>query len=105
MDPFDLSGKVAVVTGGGTGIGRASALVLAEFGADVVLAGRRREPLRSTAEEISTLGRRAISVSTDVTRPDDCRGLIDSTLTEIRPRRHPGELRRWCGDQVHRVNQ
>lgn len=55
-DRFAMDGKVAVITGGGTGIGRASALVLAERGADIVLAGRREEPLKATAREIEALG-------------------------------------------------
>jgi len=82
-DRFDLTGKVAIITGGGTGIGRGTALVLAEHGADVVLAGRRPEPLESTADEIWALGRNALPVSTDVTDPDGCRSLVDATLAEL----------------------
>jgi NAD(P)-dependent dehydrogenase (short-subunit alcohol dehydrogenase family) len=82
-DRFDLTGRIAVITGGGTGIGRGSALVLAEHGADVVLAGRRPEPLESTAEEIRALGRRALPVSTDVTDAEACRQLIGTTLAEL----------------------
>ncbi|OBI85792.1 SDR family NAD(P)-dependent oxidoreductase [Mycobacterium sp. 1245805.9] len=82
-DRFSLAGRVAVITGGGTGIGRASALVLAQHGADVVLAGRRVEPLKSTVSEIEALGRRAIAVPTDVTQPDQCRALVDATLAEF----------------------
>ena len=67
LDLFRLDGHVAVVTGGGTGIGRAMALGLAEAGADVVIAGRRPEPLRAVAAEIEARGRRALAVSTDVT--------------------------------------
>ena len=55
-DRFNLDGRVALITGGGTGIGRGSAMVLAEHGADVVLAGRRVEPLESTAKDIDELG-------------------------------------------------
>ena len=83
MDRFDLTGKVAIVTGGGTGIGRGAALVLAEHGADVVLAARRTEPLESTAGEIEGLGRRALTVPTDVTNPIACQQLVDTTLTEF----------------------
>ena len=82
-DRFSLEGRVAVITGGGTGIGRASALVLVEHGADVVLAGRRREPLESTAKAIEVLGRRAIVVPTDVTQADECQALVDATLAEF----------------------
>ena len=82
-DRFSLAGRVALITGGGTGIGRGSALVLAEHGADVVLAGRRPDPLESTAKEAQALGRRALAVSTDVTTADACQGLVDTTLREF----------------------
>jgi NAD(P)-dependent dehydrogenase (short-subunit alcohol dehydrogenase family) len=81
-DRFSLDGRIALITGGGTGIGRASALVLAERGADVVLAGRRPEPLDATAKEIDALGRRALPISADVTSADACQALVDSTLAE-----------------------
>lgn len=80
---FALDDRVAVITGGGTGIGRAAALTLAEYGADVVLAGRRRDPLEDTAKEVQALGRRALVVSTDVTTAEACRGLVDATLAEF----------------------
>ncbi len=83
MDRFDLTGRVAIITGGGTGIGRGTALVLAEHGADIVLAGRRPEPLESTAEEIRALGRRALARPTDVTQPDGCQQLVDAALTAM----------------------
>lgn len=82
-DRFSMQGRVAVITGGGTGIGRASAVVLAEYGADVVLAGRREQPLRATATEIEALGRRALVVATDVTDAAACRALVDTTLAEF----------------------
>ncbi len=82
-DRFDLEGRVAIITGGGTGIGRGSALVLAEYGADVVLAGRRPDPLESTAKEAQALGRRALAVSTDVTTASACQELVDATLQEF----------------------
>jgi NAD(P)-dependent dehydrogenase (short-subunit alcohol dehydrogenase family) len=82
-DRFSLDGRVAIVTGGGTGIGRGSALVLAEHGADVVLAARRPEPLESTAAEIEALGRRVLAVPTDVTSPEQCQQLVDTTLEEM----------------------
>ena len=82
-DRFSLEGRVAIVTGGGTGIGRGAALVLAEYGADVVLAARRPEPLEATAGEIEALGRRALTLPTDVTTPQQCQRLVDATLDEF----------------------
>jgi NAD(P)-dependent dehydrogenase (short-subunit alcohol dehydrogenase family) len=80
---FSLDGRVAIITGGGTGIGRGTALVLAEHGADVALAGRRAEPLASTAIEVEALGRRAVVIPTDVTKPEQCQQLVDRTLEEM----------------------
>lgn len=67
LDLFRLDGHVAVVTGGGTGIGRAIALGLADAGADVTVAGRRRDPLEQVVTEIEARGRRGLAVPTDVT--------------------------------------
>jgi NAD(P)-dependent dehydrogenase (short-subunit alcohol dehydrogenase family) len=82
-DRFSLEGRVAIITGGGTGIGRGAALVLAKYGANVVLAARRPEPLDSTAGEIEALGQRALAVPTDVTTPEQCQRLVDATLEEF----------------------
>lgn len=82
-DRFSLDGRVAIVTGGGTGIGRGSALALAEHGAHLVLAARRSEPLRSTAKDIEAMGRRALPVSADVTKPEECQRIVDTTLAEF----------------------
>jgi NAD(P)-dependent dehydrogenase (short-subunit alcohol dehydrogenase family) len=82
-DRFSLEGRVAIITGGGTGIGRGAALVLAKYGANLVLAARRPEPLDSTAGEIEALGRRALAVPTDVTTPEQCQRLVDATLEEF----------------------
>ncbi len=80
---ISIEDRVALITGGGTGIGRGAALVLAEHGADVVLAGRRPEPLESTAREVEALGRRALAVPTDVTTASGCRKLVETTLDEF----------------------
>jgi NAD(P)-dependent dehydrogenase (short-subunit alcohol dehydrogenase family) len=82
-DRFSLEGRVAVITGGGTGIGRGAALVLAQHGADVVLAARRPEPLAATAADIEAFGRRALAVPTDVTSSEQCKALVDTTLREM----------------------
>jgi 7-alpha-hydroxysteroid dehydrogenase len=66
LERFRVDGKVALVTGAGRGIGRASALALAEGGADVVVAARTAEQVEAVAEEIRALGRRAEPVAFDV---------------------------------------
>ena len=75
---MDANGKVAVVTGAGTGIGRAAALALLKAGYRVVLAGRRPAPLDQTAAE-SEAGPRVLAVPTDVCRPESVRMLFRKT--------------------------
>jgi NAD(P)-dependent dehydrogenase (short-subunit alcohol dehydrogenase family) len=72
------NGKTALVTGAGSGIGRASALALLREGYAVVLAGRRREALEGTAAEAGP-GARALVVPADVSDPASVRGLFDAT--------------------------
>lgn len=83
LEGFDLSGRVAIVTGGGTGIGRDTALLLAERGADVAVSGRRPEPLEKTAEDIRALGRKALAVPSDARKPEQCKALIDAVIAEF----------------------
>jgi NAD(P)-dependent dehydrogenase (short-subunit alcohol dehydrogenase family) len=64
-----LSGKVAFITGGGTGIGRACALAFAREGAKIAIAGRRPDPLASVAREVEAAGGQAIALGCDVTDP------------------------------------
>jgi NAD(P)-dependent dehydrogenase (short-subunit alcohol dehydrogenase family) len=71
-----MADKVALVTGAGTGIGRASALALARAGFSVVLAGRRREPLDEAASAITGAGGRALAVSADVADPASVEALF-----------------------------
>jgi NAD(P)-dependent dehydrogenase (short-subunit alcohol dehydrogenase family) len=80
LNPFDLAEKTAVVTGAGTGIGRASALLYARHGADVVLAGRSADSLERTAEDVRAFGVRAAVVVTDVKDADACERLIDQAV-------------------------
>jgi NAD(P)-dependent dehydrogenase (short-subunit alcohol dehydrogenase family) len=76
---LDLSGRVAVVIGGTTGIGRALSLGLAEAGADVVASARRRTEVDGVAAEIERLGRRTLRCTSDVTR----RASLESLLAEV----------------------
>ena len=71
--------KVAIVTGAGTGIGRAAALALLEDGFSVALAGRRVEPLQQTTVLAGPAGERALIVPTDVRRPEEVRALFAKT--------------------------
>ncbi len=77
---FNLAGKVALVTGAGTGIGRAAALGFAQLGAAVVLAGRRKSELETVQAEILANGGRAIAVPTDVSREEEVAALVQNAV-------------------------
>lgn len=82
-EPF-LEGQVAVVTGAGRGIGRATALALARAGADLVLAARTLRELEETAAAVHDLRQRALIVPTDVANEAACERLIQRTVTELK---------------------
>ena len=83
-DPFDLTGKVAVVTGGSRGLGREMARGFAEHGATVVVASRKLEACVETAEEITrATGRRTLGIECHVGRWSDCDALVDRVLGEL----------------------
>ncbi len=80
---FDLSGRVAIMTGAGRGLGRTMALALAAAGADLALASRTALELETLVEEVNALGRRAIAVPTDVTSPDACEELVAAAIERL----------------------
>ncbi|MEU3626205.1 short-chain dehydrogenase [Amycolatopsis coloradensis] len=83
LDRFRLDDKVAVVTGAGRGIGAASAIALAEVGADVVLAARTQSQLLAVAKEVRRRGRRAHVVQSDLSDPDAAAALAGNAMDEF----------------------
>lgn len=83
LDTFNLDGRVAIVTGGGTNLGKAMCHALARAGADVVVAARTPGPLDETVDEVKALGRRAIAVPTDVTDSRQVNSLMERTIAEF----------------------
>lgn len=77
---FSMNGKVAIVTGGSRGIGRSIALGLAEHGADIVLAARKPDDLKTAAKDVQKLGRRVLTVPTNVRNIEELQGLVDQSL-------------------------
>ena len=77
---FDLTSKVAVVTGGHGGIGKAIALGLADAGADVIVASRNLEALNAVVKEIKAKGRKSLAVSVDVTSEKHVNDMVQSVL-------------------------
>ena len=80
---FSLEGKVAIVTGGSKGIGRAIALAFAEHGADLVLAARRPEALEKARQDVAATGRRVLTVQADMSKTEDCDKLYEETIKEF----------------------
>jgi NAD(P)-dependent dehydrogenase (short-subunit alcohol dehydrogenase family) len=82
---FSLNGKVALITGGSRGIGRAIALAFGEAGADVVVSSRNKRPpeLEKVAEEIRAKGRRALAIPAHVGKREDVQNLVQKTLQEF----------------------
>ncbi len=83
LDRFTLPGHVAVITGAGRGIGAATAVALAEAGADVVISARNAEQLRDVAEQVTALGRRALVVPADLSDTEAAKGLVEQAMAEF----------------------
>jgi NAD(P)-dependent dehydrogenase (short-subunit alcohol dehydrogenase family) len=96
---FDLTGKVAVVLGGTSGIGRALSVGLAAAGADVVATGRRMEPLEETAQSIEALGRRTLREAADVSDRPSLVKLRDRITADL----GPADILVNCAGRIRRV--
>ena len=79
------AGKTAIVTGGGTGIGRATARELARTGAHVAICGRRPEPLEQVRVELEAAGREVLAMSADVREPEQVEGFLDAVEERLGP--------------------
>jgi NAD(P)-dependent dehydrogenase (short-subunit alcohol dehydrogenase family) len=80
---FSVKDKVAIVTGGSKGIGRAIAITLAENGADIAIAARGREALDKTRADIEATGRRCIAVSADMADENEWKRLVEETMAAL----------------------
>src|SRR5689334_4022172 len=80
---FDLSGRVAVITGGSIGLGRQMAEGLAEMGANVALSARKKERCEETAHHVEKLGVRAAAFACDVKDPTSVQQMIDGAMAEF----------------------
>jgi len=83
LDKVRLDGRVAVITGGGTGLGRTMALAFAQAGADIVVGARRTGPIEETAELVRGVGKRALAIPTDVTDSAQADRLVAKTVEEF----------------------
>jgi len=80
---FDLTGRVAIITGGSIGLGRQMAEGLAEMGANIVLCARKQERCHQAAEELQQLGVKAIALACDVKSPASVQEVVDATLSQF----------------------
>jgi len=81
-NPFSLEGKTAIVTGGGTGIGKSIAIEFARAGADVAICSRKLEHLEPVEKEIRNLGRKAFSMALDVRQEEQVKAIVERVTQE-----------------------
>jgi NAD(P)-dependent dehydrogenase (short-subunit alcohol dehydrogenase family) len=80
---FDLSGRVAIITGGSIGLGRQMAEGLAEMGANVVLCARKKERCEQAAEQLRQLGVKTLALGCDVKNPGQVQAVVDATVSQF----------------------
>src|SRR2546430_16252670 len=80
---FDLSGRVAIITGGSIGLGRQMAEALAEMGANVVLCARKKERCEEAAHELEKLGVKVLALGCNVKDPASVQQLVDATVAQF----------------------
>src|SRR5215470_16813773 len=80
---FDLTGRVAIVTGGSIGLGRQMAEGLAEMGANLVLCARKKERCEQAAEELKQLGAKTLAVACDVKNPENVHNVVRETVSQF----------------------
>ena len=103
MKLFDLSGRVAVITGGNGGIGLGMAKGMAAAGATIVVAGRDAAKNSAAVKEIKAAGGKASAIPVDVLKEESCRALIDRHDEGAWPARHPGQQCRHEHPQAARA--
>src|SRR6266403_2069902 len=80
---LDLTGRVAIITGGSIGLGRQMAEGLAEMGANLVLCARKKERCESAAEELKALGVATLALACDVTNPASVQEAVQTTISQF----------------------
>ncbi|MBN8201108.1 MULTISPECIES: SDR family oxidoreductase [Bacillaceae] len=83
MDLFDLTGKTALITGGGRGLGAQIAEGFAEAGANIILCSRKVEACQETADRLAKLGVKTLALSCDISKPEDVHKVIEETVKEF----------------------
>ncbi len=78
-----LRGKIALITGAGTGIGKATAVLFAEKGADIVVANLELPEAEETAEAVRKTGRKAVAIAADISKPDEVYAMVDRAINEF----------------------
>jgi gluconate 5-dehydrogenase len=79
-DLFDLTGKTAIITGGGRGLGEQMAEGLAEAGANIVLCSRKKEACQQVADRLATTGVKTLALACDISQPEDIKNVVHQTI-------------------------